>query len=225
MLIPSRNISAAAPGTGPPLFFSPLSPESPRPLIALTEQEKRILALIEPVADGFGLEVVRVRVMGGRKPGLQVMAEKAGGAPTDVEDCADLSRALGPVLDESDPLPDAYTLEVSTPGIDRPLTRTGDFARWIGHLAKIELARPIEGRRRFQGVITAEDQDGVHLELEDDVELVAEVREMSKASLVLTDELIAAARKAGGLPPQPDLDDMSEFEIDDDTTDEDNTEE
>ncbi|MEO0755210.1 MAG: ribosome maturation factor RimP, partial [Pseudomonadota bacterium] len=98
-------------------------------MIALSQQEHRILALIEPVAADLGMEIVRVRVSGGRRPGLQVMAEKTGGAPTDVEDCAKLSRAIGPVFEAHDPIDSAYTLEVSTPGIDRPLTRPGDFAR------------------------------------------------------------------------------------------------
>lgn len=194
-------------------------------MIALTEQERRLLALIRPVAEGLGMEIVRLRVQGGRRPHLQVMAERAGGAPTDVEDCARLSRALSPTLDAADPIPEAYLLEVSTPGIDRPLTRPGDFARWTGHAAKIELARPIDGRRRFTGIITGEDEAGVHIELDDETELVAGVHEMSRASLVLTDELIAAARAAGNLPPQPDEDDesLADFEIDeteDDTEEE-----
>ena len=189
-------------------------------MIAQSEQEKRILALAEPIADSLGLEVVRVRITGGKRPGLQIMVERAGGAQTDVEDCADLSHALSPVLDVEDPVSGAYTLEVSTPGIDRPLTRTGDFARWTGHLAKIELVMPLDGRRRFSGVLAGEDEAGVHLELEDGSELVAGVHEMSKASLILTDELIEASRAAGGLPPQPDEDGFGDFEIDD-TEDED----
>lgn len=160
------------------------------------------------------MEIVRLRIQGGRRPHLQIMAEKAGGAPTDVEDCARLSRSLSPVFEDADPIKEAYTLEVSTPGIDRPLTREGDFARWVGHLVKIELARPIDGRRRFSGVIMSEDEDGAHIELEDDVELVAHVHEMSRASLILTDELIEAARAAGNLPPQPDEDDLGDLEID-----------
>lgn len=191
-------------------------------MIALTEQERRLLDLIHPVADGLGMEIVRLRVSGGRRPHLQIMAEKAGGAPTDVEDCARLSRALSPILDTADPISDAYVLEVSTPGIDRPLTRPGDFARWIGHAAKVELARPIEGRRRFTGIIVSEGEEGVHLELEDDTELVAGVHEMSRASLVLTDELIEAARAAGNLPPQPeDEESLAEFEIDETEDEED----
>lgn len=192
-------------------------------MIALTEQERRLLALVRPVAEGLGMEIVRLRVQGGRRPHLQIMAERAGGAPTDVEDCARLSRALSPTLDTADPISEAYVLEVSTPGIDRPLTRPGDFARWIGHAAKIELARPMDGRRRFTGVITGEDEAGVHLELDDETELVAGVHEMSRASLVLTDELIEATRAAGTLPPQPDdnEDDLAGFEIDESEDEED----
>ena len=153
----SKNIGGGS-GNGSAAFFCPGDFSE---LIALTQQEKTILSLIEPVADGLGMEIVRVRLMGGRRPTLQVMAEKAGGAPTDVEDCADLSKAISPVLEAADPISDPYRLEVSTPGIDRPLTREGDFGRWAGHLAKIELAMPIEGRRRFQGVIQREDENGV----------------------------------------------------------------
>ena len=194
-------------------------------MIALTEQERRILSLATPVAESLGMEIVRLRIQGGRRPHLQVMAEREGGAPTDVEDCARLSRALNPVLEDADPIKEAYTLEVSTPGIDRPLTREGDFARWTGHLAKVELVRPIDGRRRFSGVITGEDADGAHLELEDDTELVAHVHEMSRASLILTDELIEAARAEGNLPPQPDEDDLGDLEIDETEDDTDTNEE
>lgn len=196
-------------------------------MIALTEQERRLLDIIRPVAERLGMDVVRLRVSGGRRPHLQVMAEKAGGAPTDVEDCARLSRSMGPVLEEADPISEAYILEVSTPGIDRPLTRPGDFGRWIGHAARIELARPIDGRRRFTGTIVSEGEDGVHIEIDDETELVAGVHEMSRATLVLTDELIEAARAAGSLPPQPgeDEDILADFEIDesDDDTDEEET--
>ena len=188
-------------------------------MIALTEQERQILSLVTPVAEQIGMEIVRLRIQGGRRPHLQIMAERAGGAPTNVEDCASLSRAIAPMLDEADPIKEAYTLEVSTPGIDRPLTREGDFGRWVGHAAKVELVRPIDGRRRFSGMITGEDEDGAHLELDDETELVAHVHEMSKASLILTDELIEAARADGTLPPQPDEDDLGDLEIDE--TDED----
>jgi ribosome maturation factor RimP len=184
-------------------------------VIALSQQEKTILALIEPVAEGLGMEIVRVRLMGGNRPILQIMAEKAGGAPTDVEDCANLSHGISPVLEATDPISDPFRLEVSTPGIDRPLTRRGDFGRWAGHLAKVELAMPISGRRRFHGVIQREDDRGVAIELDDESELVAQVEDMSKASLILTDALIDAAQKAGGLPPQPDDEGFSGLDVDD----------
>ena len=194
-------------------------------MIALTEQERQILSLVTPVAEQIGMEIVRLRIQGGRRPHLQIMAERAGGAPTNVEDCASLSRAIAPMLDEADPIKEAYTLEVSTPGIDRPLTREGDFGRWVGHAAKVELVRPIDGRRRFSGMITGEDEDGAHLELDDETELVAHVQEMSKASLILTDELIEAARADGTLPPQPDEDDLGDLEIDETDEDTDTNEE
>ena len=194
-------------------------------MIALTEQERQILSLVTPVAEQIGMEIVRLRIQGGRRPHLQIMAERAGGAPTNVEDCASLSRAIAPMLDEADPIKEAYTLEVSTPGIDRPLTREGDFGRWVGHAAKVELVRPIDGRRRFSGMITGEDEDGAHLELDDETELVAHVHEMSKASLILTDELIEAARADGTLPPQPDEDDLGDLEVDETDEDTDTNEE
>lgn len=182
-------------------------------MIAQSEQEKRILSLIAPQADRLAMDVVRVRIMGGKRPILQIMAEKAGGAPTDVEDCARFSRAISEVLDADDPIKDRYTLEVSTPGIDRPLTRPGDFARWIGHMAKVELARPLDNRRRFQGIITAEENKVVTLQIDGETELEANIDEMIKASLVLTDDLIELAKASGTLPPQDD--DLDDFEIDD----------
>lgn len=183
-------------------------------MITISPQEERILDLAEPIAAELGLEVVRVRIMGSKRPLLQIMIEKAGGAATDVEDCASFSRALSPVLEAEDPISDAYRLEVSTPGIDRPLTRVGDFGRWVGHLAKVELAMPIQGRRRFQGIIVREDEDGVALQLDDDSELVAEVHDMTKARLILTDELIGAVVDDGTAPPQPGDESFAGLETD-----------
>ncbi len=198
-------------------------------LVALTEQERRIEDLAAPLAEGLGVALVRVRLMGGRRATLQVMIERAGGALADIGDCEAFSRAFSTVLDAEDPISDAFTLEVSTPGIDRPLTRPGDFARWAGHAAKLELVRPLDGRRRFQGVITGEDGGVIRLRLDDESELVCTLDELSKASLILTDQLIEAARSAGGLPPQPgetalegfDVDDLDDLDVDDtDMTDE-----
>ena len=151
----------------------------------------------------MGLEVVRIRMMGGKVPTLQIMIDKTDGG-TDVEDCADFSRAISPLLDVHDFVDAKYHLEVSTPGIDRPLTRAKDFATWEGHLAKVELAMPLNGRRRFQGEILSEKDGVVTILLEDESELEASVSEMSKASLVLTEELIAAAQAKGDLPDAED---------------------
>jgi ribosome maturation factor RimP len=183
-------------------------------MIVLTEQERRLLDIIQPVAAGLGLEIVRLRIQGSRRPSVQIMAERAGGAPTDVEDCARLSRALSPVLDAADPIQDAYVLEVSTPGIDRPLTRPGDFARWSGHAVRVELSQPLDGRRRFTGIIRGEDEMGARIGLDDETELVAQLHEMSRASLILTDALIEAAQSSGGLPPQPGDEAFDGLEVD-----------
>jgi len=159
-----------------------------------------------------------VRLGGGSKrKQLQIMVEKTGGAHTDVNDCAKFSRAIGEAMELADPINDAYVLEVSTPGIDRPLTRKGDFSRWAGHLVKVELSIPLDGRRKFRGVIVREDDEGAAIELDDGTELVAELNEMAKASLVLTDELIDAAQADGSLPPQPSEDGSLEgFEVEED---------
>lgn len=188
-------------------------------MIAASIQEQSILKLSEPLASELGLEIVRVRIMGGKRPVLQIMIDREGGAPSDVEDCAVFSRQFSAIMDAEDPISDPYRLEVSTPGIDRPLTRPGDFARWVGHLAKVELAMPVDGRRRFQGVIEKEDEDGITLLLGDDSALVASLHEMTKASLILTDDLLEAAQKVGGLPPQPGDPDFDGFESEDDETD------
>ncbi|MAP93833.1 MAG: ribosome maturation factor RimP [Ponticaulis sp.] len=172
-------------------------------MITIKEIEKRILSTITPEAEAMGLEVVRIRMMGGKVPTLQIMIDKTDGG-TDVEDCADFSRAISPLLDVHDFVDAKYHLEVSTPGIDRPLTRAKDFATWEGHLAKVELAMPLNGRRRFQGEILSEKDGVVTILLEDESELEASVSEMSKASLVLTEELIAAAQAKGDLPDAED---------------------
>lgn len=160
-------------------------------MITQTEQEKTILALARPVAMQLGLSVVRVRLKLSKRSNLQIMIEQDNGENVDVEDCANFSRRLSPVLDQANTIQGAYALEISTPGIDRPLTREGDFDNWKGHLAKVELAIPVNGQKRYRGIISGEFDDGVHFELDDETELVAKIHEMTRASLVLTDTLIA----------------------------------
>jgi ribosome maturation factor RimP len=161
----------------------------------LTELERRIEAVIAPTIVGMGYELVRVAMS--RSGGtLQVMIDRADGQPIGVEDCATLSRALSAVLDVEDPIPAAYTLEVSSPGIDRPLTRPKDFARWTGHLARLETEAPIDGRRRFKGTLLGMDGDTVKLRLEDGVEAGVPFSALSRAKLELTNALLEEHRRA-----------------------------
>jgi ribosome maturation factor RimP len=179
---------------------------------AQSELEIRILDMIEPEAKALGLEVVRVRVMGSQSPTLQIMAEKPDGSMV-VEDCARFSRAISPVLEIEDPISGEYALEVSSPGIDRPLTRVGDFANWAGHEVKVELGTPTpDGRKRFHGWIVSEKYGVAELNLKDGGSASLEVADMVKAHLVLTDKLIQDARSRGQAPVP---DDVEEDEIED----------
>lgn len=180
---------------------------------AQSEIERRVLEMVEPQAAGLGLEIVRVRVSGARVPVLQIMTERPGGAVS-VEDCARLSRRLSPLLEENDPMPGEYTLEVSSPGIDRPLTRIGDFARWAGHETRVELAAPVDGRRRFHGFIVSEADGMIDLRLKDGSDARLPFSDMVKAHLVLTDTLIEAVRSEGLIPADA-ADDDFEGDFDD----------
>jgi ribosome maturation factor RimP len=152
--------------------------------------EERVVELIEPTAADLGLTLVRVRISGMRRKKLQIMAERVSDGGMGVGECEALSRAIGPVLDVEDPIDGEYDLEVSSPGIDRPLVRLDDFARFTGHLAKIEAARMIDGRRRFRGEIRGVDGADVLLVVEG-AELRLPFSALSDARLVLTDKLIA----------------------------------
>jgi ribosome maturation factor RimP len=160
----------------------------------LTELERRIEAIIAPTVVGMGYELVRVGMSKGAT--LQIMIDRADGRPTGVEDCATLSRALSAVLDVEDPIATGYTLEVSSPGIDRPLTRPKDFVRWAGHVARLETTAPIDGRRRFKGTLLGIDGDTVKLRLEDGVEAALPLGSVARAKLELTNALIEEHRRA-----------------------------
>ncbi len=153
----------------------------------------RIEELIAPTLDGMGYALVRVQLSGGKgTPRLQVMAERGDGKSMTVEDCASISRAISPVLDVADPIAGAYTLEVSSPGIDRPLVRPEDFDRFAGFEAKLESARPVDGRRRFRGRLHGTEEGAVRIETEG-TEYRVPLADVQKAQLVITDELLAAS--------------------------------
>jgi ribosome maturation factor RimP len=172
------------------------APNEPR-LIDEPGLPARVAAIVEPVIEQLGYRLVRVRVSSAEGCTVQIMAERPDGTMT-VEDCEAVSRALSPVLDVTDPIERAYRLEVSSPGIDRPLVRKSDFERFAGHVAKIEMAVPHQGRKRFRGVLTRVDGEAVHVLRDDaaegeDSEIALAIQDMSEAKLVLTDELVTEA--------------------------------
>ncbi|WP_395710327.1 ribosome maturation factor RimP [Reyranella sp.] len=160
----------------------------------MTDLLRRIEEIVAPTVAGMGYELVRVAMSRGGT--LQIMIEPADGRPMDVEGCATLSRALSAVLDVEDPIPGSYTLEVSSPGIDRPLTRPKDYVRWSGHVARLETAEPIDGRRRFKGTLLGLADDLVKLRLDDGKEAAVPLASVTKAKLELTDALIEEHRRA-----------------------------
>lgn len=163
---------------------------------AKSPQDERVLELADPIAGTLGMAIVRVRVMGGKKPLVQIMAERADGV-MEADDCARLSRAMLDVLDEADPIGGAYDLEVSSPGIDRPLTALEHFARWRGFEAKLELDRLAEGRKRFRGVLAGVDDNAVAIDLDGEEETTLIPFDwIVDAKLVMTDALIRASLRA-----------------------------
>ena len=158
------------------------------------ERMQLITRLIGPSLDAMGYEVVRVLVMGNHHVKLQVMVERSDRSAMTVEHCSEVSRAVSALLDVEDPIRGPYTLEVSSPGIDRPLTRLGDFDRFQGHVARVETVFPIDGRRRFTGRLMGVHDDRIRLSLEPDGSSEVELpfAAVQKAKLVLTDDLIAA---------------------------------
>ena len=161
-------------------------------LIAKTAIDRRIAEIVGPVIEGLGYELVRLRMQGGRHPLLQIMADKPEGG-IDVDDCAAISTAVSAVLDVEDPIEDKYTLEVSSPGIDRPLTRLKDFDLWADYEARIETTEQIDGRRRFKGFLRGTEGDEVLIELEEQgapVTIGLQFDWLADAKLILTDELI-----------------------------------
>jgi ribosome maturation factor RimP len=161
----------------------------------------RVAAIAEPVLAGVGFRLVRVRISGLDGCTVQIMAERPDGSMT-IEDCEIASRALSPVLDVADPVDRAYRLELSSPGIDRPLVRRSDFERYAGNVVKLEMAVAVGGRRRFRGLLLGADGDNARVRLDDaapgePAEILLPIEDMAEAKLVLTDALVAQALKRG----------------------------
>ena len=169
-------------------------------LITETGIDARVAAIVEPVITGLGYQLVRVKLSGQNGLTLQIMAEHPDGTMT-VNDCEILSTAISPVLDVEDPIDKMYHLEMSSPGIDRPMVRKADFRRWTGHLLKCETSVIVANRKRFRGIIGEVTEEGFMLDRDEPAE--GEVKQvmipfsaLSEARLILTDELIRDALKA-----------------------------
>ena len=165
----------------------------------------RVATIAEPVIEQLGYRLVRVKVSGADGCTVQIMVERPDGTMV-VEDCETVSRALSPVFDVADPIDKAYRLEVSSPGIDRPLVRKSDFDRYAGHLVKIETEIPIDGRKRFRGLLIGTEGEAARIRQDDKkddaetgeaAEILLPIEEMSEAKLVLTDELVTEALRRG----------------------------
>ena len=166
-------------------------------LIAEPGLSARVAHVAEPVIEQLGYRLVRVKVSGAEGCTVQIMAERPDGSMT-VEDCETVSRALSPVLDVADPIDRAYRLEISSPGIDRPLVRKSDFERYAGHLVRIEMDVPVNGRKRFRGKLAGTEGEAARLHRDDagegeEADVLLPMTEMSEAKLVLTDDLVKEA--------------------------------
>ncbi|MBE1284523.1 MAG: ribosome maturation factor RimP [Rhodobacteraceae bacterium] len=190
-------------------------------LIAKAAIDRRLAEIIAPVIEDMGYELVRMRLMSGKTTTLQIMADKPDGG-IEVDDCAEISNAVSATLDVEDPILDAYTLEVSSPGIDRPLTRLKDFEMFEGYEAKLETTELIDGRRRFKGELAGVEGEEVLINLPQDGETITiglQFDWLSDAKLVLTDDLISEMlrqrKEAGVLPDNLDEDQFDDIETDD----------
>ena len=193
-------------------------------LIAKTAIDRRLADIITPVIEGLGFELVRVRLMGGKTRILQIMVDRPEGG-IEVDECAQVSTAVSAVLDVEDPIEDNYILEVSSPGIDRPLTRLKDFDMWVEYEARLETTEMIDGRRRFKAVLQGTEGDEVLIEIEEGGESITiglKFDWLSDAKLLLTDELIAEVlrqRKESGVIDESKFDEIEETEDDEDGDD------
>ena len=184
-------------------------------LVAKTAIDRRLAEIITPVIEGLGFELVRVRLMGGKTRVLQIMADRPEGG-IEVDDCGTISTAVSAVLDVEDPIEDQYILEVSSPGIDRPLTRLKDFDMWKGWEARVETTELIDGRRRFKGIVQGTEGDEVLIEIEDggeDLTIGLRFDWLSDAKLILTEDLITEMlrqKKASGVIDESKFDSIED---------------
>ncbi len=186
-------------------------------LIAKTAIDRRLADIVTPVIEGLGFELVRIRLMGGKTRILQIMADKPEGG-IEVDDCGAISTAVSAVLDVEDPIEDNYILEVSSPGIDRPLTRLKDFDMWKGWEARVETTELIDGRRRFKGILQGTEGNEVLIEIEDSGETLTiglQFDWLSDAKLILTEDLITEMlrqKKASGVIDESQFDSIEDDE-------------
>jgi ribosome maturation factor RimP len=183
-------------------------------LIAKTAIDKRLAGILTPMIEGMGFELVRIRLMSGKTQTLQIMAERPDGSIS-VDECGQISTAVSALMDVEDPIEDNYALEVSSPGIDRPLTRLKDFDTWAGYEAKLETTEMIDGRRRFKGVLAGIEGDEVLVNLDTDgadpITIGLQFDWLSDAKLVLTDDLITEMlrqRKDAGIIDETQFDEI-----------------
>ena len=163
-----------------------------------TNTDARILAIAEPIAKDMGLNIVRVRVQSGRRKTVQIMAERVTDGLLGITECEKLSRELTATLDVEDPIHDPFILEVSSPGLERPLTVLEDFKNYAGYAARLDLDRMVEGRKRFRGVLAGVDGKNIDIDLDGETDKTAQIPFdwISEAKLLLTDELIKAGQDA-----------------------------
>lgn len=198
---------------------------------AKTAEDRKLIELFDPIAEAQGLNIVRIRMMGSSRAGgarrLQIMAERKSDGDINVNECARLSRAISALIDEADPIPGEFVLEVSSPGIDRPLTRLEDFETYEGLEARIELDRLAEGRKRFRGVLAGIEDDHIAIDLEGEAETaMIPFAWIVEAKLVLTDELMkrgaeARARNSEDLGGDDEHEDFGDDDFEDDVANDD----
>ena len=190
-------------------------------LIAKTAMDRRLADIVGPVIEGMGFELVRIRLMGGNTRTLQIMADRPDGG-IEVDDCGEISIAVSAVLDVEDPVEDNYILEVSSPGIDRPLTRLKDFEMWKGWEARIETTELVDGRRRFKGTLGGVEGEEVLIQIEEAGEPVViglQFDWLADAKLILTDDLISEKlrqKKVSGAIDESQFDEIQTSESDED---------